>query len=74
MHLDFPLHATSHRTQLEVRVTHFDEVVLLLDELVGLLMTWHMGSWHILTYSYLDPLLMFYWSTCAILRIIVHTC
>jgi hypothetical protein len=38
----------------------FDEVILLLDELVGLLMTWHMGSWHILTYSYLDPLLLMF--------------
>jgi hypothetical protein len=64
MHLDYPFHATSHLTHLEAHVTHFDEVVLLLEELVGLLMTWHMGSWHILTYSYLDPLLlMLYWST-----------
>jgi hypothetical protein len=53
--LSIPCHVTSHT--LEAHVTHFDEVVLLLEELVGLLMTWHMGSWHILTYSYLDPLL-----------------
>jgi len=73
MHLDYPFHATSHLTHLETCVTHFDEVVLLLEELVGLLMTWHMGSWHILTYSFLDTVfLMLYWSPRAILGIIVH--
>lgn len=73
-HLKALLHATSHLTHLTALVTHFDEVVFLLEELVGHLMTWHKGSRHILTYSYLDPLVMRYLSTSAILGNMVLIC